>query len=125
MKPLMKYHVDLETQEGKTVKTWGVMPVLNTTKILDGLFDPETKILKLLLDPVHEQYVDMPVQDKKTGKWDMVNRKMLTHYRGSIKQEDLEFFLNTYVENNFEYQMPSNLILPEHIDEAPVTLVND
>jgi hypothetical protein len=115
MKPLMKYHLEIETRDGQKLKTWGIYPVFNTTKILDGIYDPENKQLKLLFDPIHEQYVDYPVE-MKNGKWDVQQRKMMQHYRGTILEQDLEYFLNTYVDNNFEFTPPSKLILDTNVN---------
>lgn len=125
MKPLMKYHVEFETQDGRKLKTWGVLPVLNTTKVLDGIYDPDSKMLRLLIDSTAEQYVDFPIQVPKTGKWDVQQRKMFTYYKGKISHEDIQFFLDTYVDNNFEFKEPSSLILPEEIENAPVTLIKE
>ena len=108
-KPLFKYKLDIKTETGKTISTWGVYPVLNTTKIIDGVYDPEGKVLKLLFDSVTEQYIDYPVQTKN-GKFEMQQRKLDQYYRGSINDQDIETFLSLYVDNNFEYTPPTNII---------------
>lgn len=111
LKPLFKYHLSIKAENEKTIDTWGIYPVLNNTKILDGVYDPEGKVLKLLFDSVTEQYVDYPVETKN-GKLELQQRKLDQYYRGSISNEDLENFLNLYVENNFEYNS-TNLIIQE------------
>lgn len=102
MKPLMKYHCSIQTQEGTVIHTWGIYPILGNTKILDGIYDPENKTLKLLFDSVKENLVDYPVQ-KKDGKYEYQQRRLEDYYKGSISEQDLPFFLDTYVENNFEF----------------------
>lgn len=101
MKPLMKYRVTLETQE-KNIETWGVFPILNTTKILDGIFNPETGELSLLVDSVTEQYTDIPIP-KTNGKYEMERRRMDKYYSLKLQKEDVEYILENLVENNFEF----------------------
>lgn len=113
-KPLMKYHCELETESGEIVKTWGVYPILNTTKILDGLFDPKSGALRLKFDSAIENIAPDYEQDPNTKKYKVVNRRRQYYHSGTIMAEDLEFFLNTYVENNFDYKFEKqSLILNE------------
>lgn len=102
MKPLMKYHVTVESQDGTRVKTWGVFPV-GDTKILDGIYNPDTKGLSLLLDSVTEQYTPFQVQTKN-GKYEMQQRKIDQYYRIHIPETDVAFFLDTFVQNDFEIE---------------------
>lgn len=101
MKPLMKYHVTLETQAGN-VKSWGVFPI-GESKILDGIYNPETRELSLLFDSVTEQYTPFQVEGKN-GKIEVQQRKIDQYYRFRLTAEDLSFFLENYVENNFEFE---------------------
>jgi hypothetical protein len=103
MKPLMKYHVVIETPDGRRVKTWGIFPILNSTKILDGVYNPEAKELSLLMDSVTEQYTPFEVPTKN-GKYEVQQRKIDQYYRFKLREEDLEFFLSNYVDNNFEIE---------------------
>lgn len=96
----MKYHVVIETPSGQRVNTWGVFPVLNTTKILDGVYDPESKILSLLLDSVTEQYTPFEIETPKHKK-EIQYRKLETYYKFKLLEDDIPFFLETYVDNNF------------------------
>lgn len=99
---LMKYHVSIKTQDGNRIETWGVCPISNTTKILDGIYNPESKELSLLLDSVTEQYTDYPVQKGKDGKWEIQQRKLEQYYKLRLPEQDIKFFLDNYVSNNFE-----------------------
>lgn len=113
-KPLMKYHCELETRSGEVIKTWGVYPILNTTKILDGIYDPSVNALQLKFDSVIENVVPDYEQDPATKKYKEVNRRRQYYHSGTIMAEDLEFFLNTYVENNFDYKFEKQpLIITE------------
>lgn len=113
MKPLMKYHVTIQAPDGRRIKTWGVFPVSNSTKILDGIYNPEAKELSLLFDSVTEQYVDFPVQ-KANGKYDVQQRKLDQYYKFKLPQEDIKYFIDQYVDNDFEIEatieQPSNII---------------
>lgn len=112
MKPLMKYHCKIQTPDGAIIDTWGVYPILNNSKILDGIYDPEAKALKLLFDSVKENLEQMQIP-KANGKFEDQLRKVDMYYKGSINEEDLEFFLNTYVDNNFEYKEKGLIITDE------------
>lgn len=105
-KPLMKYHCSIETPDKTVIDTWGIYPISNNTKILDGIYDPVNKTLKLLFDSVKEDFHEVPIQ-KDNGKWDKQLRRIETYYRGSINETDLPFFLENYVDNNFEF-IPEN-----------------
>ena len=98
----MKYHCSIETPEGKVIDTWGVYPISNATKIMDGLYDPVNKTLKLLFDSVKEDFHEVPIR-KDNGKYDTQLRRIESYYRGSINDTDLPFFLENYVDNNFEF----------------------
>lgn len=91
----------METEDGRVVTTWGVFPV-GETKILDGIYNPESKVLQLMFDSVTERYKDWPVQDQKTKKVLIQERKLDTYYTFNLRSEDIPFFLDNYVENNFE-----------------------
>lgn len=102
-KPLMKYHCSIQTEDGQVINTWGIYPVLNSTKIMDGIYDPVNKSLKLLFDSIKEDFHQVPMQ-KENGKYEMQNRRVETYYKGSISEEDITFFLDTYVDNNFDFK---------------------
>lgn len=98
----MKYRVNLVYEDGKKMNTWGVIPVLSNTKILNGVYNPEEKVLRLYLDSLSQDYQQIPVQNGK-GKVELQMRKMDKYYHISLDTpEDIKFFLDTYVENNFE-----------------------
>lgn len=99
----MKYHVTIKTQDGRRIKTWGVFPVSNATKVLDGIFDPEAKRMTILLDSATEQYTDFPIA-KSNGQWEVQQRKLDQYYKFHLTEEDIPFFLDTYVENNFDIE---------------------
>lgn len=103
MKPLMKYHIDLETTTKHKVATWGVLPVTSDTKIIDGIYNPETKNLTLLLDSVTDQYQEIPVKGAN-GKFEAQLRKVPQYYKIQISENDIPAFLENYVENNFEIE---------------------
>jgi len=111
MKPLMKYHVTIDVTDGRKIKTWGVFPIQNC-KILDGIYNPESKDLSILIDSVTERYTEFPVETKN-GKVDVQYRKLDQYYRLKIAEQDIPFFLESYVENNFEIEpeVESNLII--------------
>lgn len=99
----MKYHIELETSTNHKVATWGVLPATNNTKIIDGIYNPETKSLTLLLDSVTEQYKEMPVKGAN-GKYEAQLRKLPQYYKVQISEVDIPAFLENYVENNFEME---------------------
>lgn len=103
MKPFMKYHVTIELQDGKKVTTWGIFPIFGETKILDGIYNPDSKELTLVFDSVTEQYVPMEVPTKN-GKYEIQQRKHDQYYRFKLAEEDIPFFLEMYVENNFDIE---------------------
>ncbi len=108
MKPLFKYHCSIQTNEGAVINTWGIYPVTSDAKILDGIYDPENKVLKLLFDSVKEDLVPYPTGKRdKEGRYITQERRLDTYYKGSISEEDVEAFLDLYVENNFTY-LPDN-----------------
>lgn len=107
----MKYHVLVQAADGRELNSWGVLPI-GQTKILDGIYDPESKVLRLLLDAVTEQYVPVEIQDEKTKKITIQNRKLQTYYKAHILEQDIKAFLELNVENDFEFEASvSNLIV--------------
>lgn len=111
MKPLMKYRVTLQLPD-RTVDTWGILPILTTTKILDGIFNPENKELSILLDSTTEQYINLPFC-KPNGKVVEEVRKMDKYYSLKLQEEDVNFILENLVENNFEFE--TKLIITDGI----------
>jgi hypothetical protein len=107
----MKYHVTIETPDGRRIKTWGVCPV-GETKILDGIYDPDQKRLSLIFDSITEQYTPIHVEDR--GKIREQVRKLDTYYKFHLPEEDLDFFLDNYVDNNFTFVLEAPKILLEH-----------
>ena len=103
MKQLMKYHVELETTSGHKVKTWGIAPIGSNTKIVDGIYNPETEKLTILFDSITQRYKEFPVK-LQNGKYEMQHRKMDDYYRVELLKEDIKFFLDNYVENNFDIE---------------------
>jgi hypothetical protein len=99
MKPLMKYHVTIQAQDGRRIKTWGVFPILNC-KVLDGIYNPEGKELSILFDSVTEQYVPVEVRTPN-GKTEIQQRKMDQYYKFRLPEEDIQFFIDNFVENDF------------------------
>lgn len=110
----MKYHVTIETRDGKQFKSWGIFPI-GQTKILDGIFNPETKQLSILFDSTTEQYTPVQVEEGSKVKTQM--RKLDTYYKFNLPEEDVKFFLENYVENNFEFALAEDkkLIIDESI----------
>ncbi len=106
----MKYHITVET-DGRTINTWGVFPIGNT-KILDGIYNPEGKHLTLLFDSVTEQYKPFEIP-KANGKVEVQPRKIDTYYQFKLPVDDLPYFLENLVENNFEMEpsVKSSLIV--------------
>lgn len=98
----MKYHVTLEAESDKKIETWGVFPV-GPSKILDGIYNPETKELSLLFDSTTEQYKQLEVP-LKGGKTEIQTRKIDTYYNFRLPEKDIPFFLENYVENNFNLE---------------------
>lgn len=112
----MKYHVTIQLKDGTTKKTWGIFPI-GQTKILDGIYNPEEKHLSLLFDSATEQYTPVRTKDDK-GKITESYRKIDTYYKFELPEEDLSFFLENYVENNFEFvpELTPALIMTEQND---------
>lgn len=111
----MKYHANLETEDGRNVTTWGIIPIANNSKILHGIFNPESKTLQIVFDSVTEKYHDYPIVSEKNGKVTIQQRKLDTYYNLSIPEEDISVFLENYVDNNFEIEakIHSKLIVNE------------
>lgn len=109
MKPLMKYHVTLDAKDGSKINSWGVFPI-GPSKILDGLYNPETKSLSLLFDSITEQYKAFEVPNKN-NKPEIQHRKIDTYYDFSLPEEDIQFFLDNYVENNFTVAVENSIII--------------
>lgn len=108
----MKYHVTIPVKDGQKIKSWGVFPV-GETKILDGIYDPEQKQLSLLFDSVTEQYT--PVQVEENGKVKQQFRKLDSYYKFALADEDLDFFLQNYVENNFAFELEQPKIITTNV----------
>ncbi len=113
MKPLFKYHCQIETQDGEILHTWGIYPITNDTKILDGIYDPMNKNLKLIFDSVKENLEEIPVRKRDGGKYEYQQRRIQSYHRGVINEEDLSTFLEKYVDNNFEFKEKGLIITDE------------
>lgn len=111
----MKYHVQIDTEDGRQINTWGVFPV-GQTKILDGIYNPEGKHLTLLFDSVTQQNKAFEVP-RANGKVDVQTRKLDTYYQFKLPEQDIQYFLDNYVENNFEVEanVVSKIITEEHV----------
>lgn len=99
----MKYRISFETNSGQKVTTWGVCPVTNNTKILDGIYNPEGKHLTLVYDSVTQNPKEFEIPDEK-GKMRTQIRSAESYYQHKIQEEDIPFFLENYVENDFELE---------------------
>jgi hypothetical protein len=103
MKPLFKYHLEVNMPDTDEVyKSWGVMPVGNTP-ILDGVYDPVSKALKLYINSQQEILQPVRMSDKK-GNPIVEYRRIPEYYRIAIAEEDIPNFLELYVDNNFEFK---------------------
>ncbi len=117
-KPLMKYRCPITLpNSGEVIETWGIYPISNDSKILDGLYNPITKELQILFDSHLESYrqVEVPVKNKS----EVQIRKIDDWYRGTLThEEDINYFLHTYVNNNFEYtyQETKKIITPDEYE---------
>jgi len=112
----MKYHAVVMGRDGNEIKSWGVFPI-GATKILDGIYNPESKSLSLLFDSVTNGPKEVKVS-KDRGKEEVQIRNVDEYYRFHLLEQDIPFFLETYVENNFEFtpDEPKKLIISEQVD---------
>jgi hypothetical protein len=110
MKPLFKYHVELELTDKSILKSWGVCSV-GDSNILDGIYDPDSKHLRLLINSTQESIkpVELPTTN---GKSKIEYRKIQEYYRMIIPGEDIPAFLDLYVDNNFEFTEQSRIEQP-------------
>lgn len=105
----MKCRVTIPLSTGETCQTWGLLPI-GETKIIDGIYNPETKLLQLYIDSVSQQPTEMTVIEK--GREVRQTRKVDMYYRHFLREEDIPFFLENYVENNFEMEaiLPTKIV---------------
>jgi hypothetical protein len=117
MKPLFKYHLEVQVPGTDEVySSWGVMPVGNTP-ILDGVFDPNSKSLRLYINSQQEILQPVRIKDKK-GAFVTEYRRIPEYYRIAVPEQDIPNFLELYVENNFAFT--PELIVTSNLIEEPV-----
>lgn len=114
----MKYRCSVTLPNGQVIDTWGVYPINRDTKVLDGVYNPISKELRLIFDSHIESYrqVEVPVKNKS----EVQIRKVDDWYHGTLTHpEDITYFLHTYVANDFEYSYaePAKIISPAEFNQ--------
>lgn len=81
------------------VDAWELISI-EDCPIMHAAWNPDKQALVVQFSSVKENFVDFPIQNKKTGKVQMQERRADMYYRLTIEDHDaIQFILDNYVAN--------------------------
>jgi hypothetical protein len=111
MSRMLKYRTTYNAPDGKDLPTWGLMPMSKECPFVDGVWNPQEKVLTLLVDSSKSYFIDKAVKgedgqfikDRRTGALKVKEVQYPKYYEHHLNdQRDVDFFMETFVTNNFD-----------------------
>lgn len=106
---MFKYRLKIPTAEGKTVDSWGLMPIEKECAFVDGVYNPEDKSLTLLVDSSKDYFMNIAVKDEqgnpvklRGGGYKVKEVQYPKYYEHVLTDDrDIQTFMVNFVMNNF------------------------